>query len=79
MNKYTEPLSAQINSPSPAPPFGGFPLPVGEGSEYPHFLLENRARRPCSTIVSLANHSRTVVSVPRPPAPKKYLVFMFWA
>ena len=33
MNKYTEPLSAQINSPSPAPPFGGFPLPVGEGSE----------------------------------------------
>ena len=46
------------------------PLPVGEGSEYPHFLLENRARRPCSTIVSLANLSRTVVSVPRPPAPK---------
>ena len=26
------------------------PLPVGEGSEYPCFLLENRARRPCSTI-----------------------------
>ena len=31
-------------------------------------LLENRARRPCSTIVCKANLSRTVVSVPRPPA-----------
>ena len=47
-------------------------LPAGEGSEYLHFLLENRARRPCSTIVSLANLSRTVASVPRPPAPKIY-------
>ncbi len=33
MNKYTEPLSANSYCPSPAPPFGGFPLPVGEGSE----------------------------------------------
>ena len=32
-------------------------------------VLENRARRPCSTIVCMANLSRTVVSVPRPPAP----------
>ena len=70
MNKYTEPLSANSHSPSPAPPFGGLPLPAGEGSEYPYFLLENRARRPCSTIVSLANQSRTVASVPRPPATK---------
>ena len=27
------------------------PLPVGEGSKYPCFLLENRAQRPCSTMV----------------------------
>ena len=60
------------------------PLPVGEGSEYPHLLLENRywmlenrywvlenrAQRPCSTMVSMANLSRTVASVPRPPATK---------
>ena len=31
-------------------------------------LLEHRAQRPCSTKVSKANLSRTVVSVPRPPA-----------
>ena len=30
--------------------------------------LEHRAQRPCSTKVSMANLSRTVVSVPRPPA-----------
>ena len=48
MNKYTEPLSANSHSPSPAPPFGGLPLPAGEGSEYPHFLLEDGARRPPS-------------------------------
>ena len=34
-------------------------------------VLENRARRPCSTMVSMANLSRTVVSVPRPPARSK--------
>ena len=34
-------------------------------------VLENRARRPCSTMVSMANLSRTVVSVPRPPATKQ--------
>ena len=48
------------------------PLPVGEGSEYPHFLLENRAQRPCSTMIGLANLSRTVVSVPRPPTTKLF-------
>ena len=47
------------------------PLPVGEGSEYLHFLLENRAQRPCSTMIGLANLSRTVVSVPRPPTRSK--------
>ena len=29
------------------------PLPVGEGSEYPCFLLEDGAQRPCSTMVCL--------------------------
>ena len=37
----------EARSPSPAP-LRGFPLPVGEGSEYPHFLLEDGARRPSS-------------------------------
>ena len=36
-----------INIQKPHPP----PLPVGEGSKYPCFLLENRAQRPCSTMV----------------------------
>ena len=44
-----------MNSPTPNP----FPFLLwqatkgraGEGSEYPHFLLEYRARRPCTTIL----------------------------
>ena len=35
----------ETNSPTPQP------LPVGEGSKYSCFLLENRAQRPCSTMV----------------------------
>ena len=35
-----------------------------------YWVLENRAQRPCSTMVSMANLSRTVASVPRPPATK---------
>ena len=45
------------------------PSPAGAGVFI--WVLENRARRPCSTMVSLANHSRTVVSVPRPPTTQK--------
>ncbi len=41
-----QPLPEGERAPPPTPP-------LMEGSEYPCFLLENRAQRPCSTMVCL--------------------------
>ena len=41
MNKYTEPLSANFHCPSPAPPFGGFPLPMRALKKMPIFGKTN--------------------------------------